>query len=260
MQSVFGTCVGGAVGGGKLPDQGGDHAKVPIFSFDKMWEYGFGQRNGTEVVDFHKLSIYGQTRFFNQRSLADAAVVQEGIYLSKEGDGRCYLVGKGLRLGQVKCEDADIFWICARALNPLQLLYISSGQDKTMAFFGVFFGYSLPNSGGCTCDPEDGLGHGLSFFVGNKGVGILIFFVCWKLLTFCFFPDLVIDVREKGISFRTGIYFGDFDKYKIRRIGGISLGRNDQLYWAERAVGFMGWLRFDGKLVNSNAIKYLLQA
>ena len=56
------------------------------------------------------------------------------------------------------------------------------------------------------------------------------------------------------------IYFGDFSKYKIRRIGGISLGRNEQLYWAERAVGFMGWMRFDGKLVNTNAIKSLLQA
>jgi len=62
------------------------------------------------------------------------------------------------------------------------------------------------------------------------------------------------------VTAKKHIYFGDFDKYKIRRIGGISLGRNDQLYWAERAVGFMGWLRFDGKLVNSNAIKYLLQA
>lgn len=56
------------------------------------------------------------------------------------------------------------------------------------------------------------------------------------------------------------IYFGDFSKYKIRRIGGMALGRNEQLYWAERAVGFMGWIRFDGKLVNSNAIKSLLQA
>lgn len=62
------------------------------------------------------------------------------------------------------------------------------------------------------------------------------------------------------VTAKKHIYFGDFDKYKIRRIGGVSLGRNDQLYWAERAVGFMGWLRFDGKLINSNAIKSLLQA
>ena len=62
------------------------------------------------------------------------------------------------------------------------------------------------------------------------------------------------------VTAKKHIYFGDFSKYKIRRIGGISLGRNEQLYWAERAVGFMGWMRFDGKLVNSNAVKYLLQA
>jgi HK97 family phage major capsid protein len=62
------------------------------------------------------------------------------------------------------------------------------------------------------------------------------------------------------VTAKKHIYFGDFSKYKIRRIGGISLGRNEQLYWAERAVGFMGWMRFDGKLVNANAIKSLLQA
>lgn len=62
------------------------------------------------------------------------------------------------------------------------------------------------------------------------------------------------------VTAKKHIYFGDFSKYKIRRIGGISLGRNEQLYWAERAVGFMGWMRFDGKLVNTNAIKSLLQA
>ena len=62
------------------------------------------------------------------------------------------------------------------------------------------------------------------------------------------------------VTAKKHIYFGDFSKYKIRRIGGISLGRNEQLYWTERAVGFMGWMRFDGKLVNTNAIKSLLQA
>ena len=62
------------------------------------------------------------------------------------------------------------------------------------------------------------------------------------------------------VTAKKHIYFGDFSKYKIRRIGGIALGRNEQLYWAERSVGFMGWIRFDGKLINSNAIKFLLQA
>jgi HK97 family phage major capsid protein len=62
------------------------------------------------------------------------------------------------------------------------------------------------------------------------------------------------------VTAKKHIYFGDFSKYKIRRIGGVSLSRNDSLYWAERAAGFMGFLRIDGNLVNSNAIKYLLQA
>ena len=56
------------------------------------------------------------------------------------------------------------------------------------------------------------------------------------------------------------IYLGDFGKFKVRRIGGINLSRNEQLYWAERAVGFMGYLRLDSNLVNANAIKYILQA
>jgi HK97 family phage major capsid protein len=56
------------------------------------------------------------------------------------------------------------------------------------------------------------------------------------------------------------VYFGDFSKYKIRRIGGINLSQNNMLYWASREVGFMGWLRLDGNLINANAIKYILQA
>ena len=56
------------------------------------------------------------------------------------------------------------------------------------------------------------------------------------------------------------LYFGDFSKYKVRRIGGIQMSRNDMLYWAERSVGFRAFQRIDGNLVNANAIKYLLQA
>lgn len=53
------------------------------------------------------------------------------------------------------------------------------------------------------------------------------------------------------------IYFGDWSKYVIRRIKDVSIERNDQLYWNYLEVGFMGWLRIDGKLINANAIKYL---
>lgn len=56
------------------------------------------------------------------------------------------------------------------------------------------------------------------------------------------------------------VYFGDMSKYKVRRIGGINMSRNDMLYWAERSVGFRAFQRIDGNLINANAIKYLLQA
>lgn len=55
------------------------------------------------------------------------------------------------------------------------------------------------------------------------------------------------------------LYFGDMSKYKVRRIGGIQMSRNDMLYWAERSVGFRAFQRIDGNLINANAIKYLLQ-
>lgn len=62
------------------------------------------------------------------------------------------------------------------------------------------------------------------------------------------------------VTAKRHIYFGDFNKFKVRRIGGINLSRNESLYWAERAVGFMGWLRLDSNLVNASAIRYILQA
>jgi HK97 family phage major capsid protein len=53
------------------------------------------------------------------------------------------------------------------------------------------------------------------------------------------------------------IYYGDFSKYIIRQIKTISIERNDSLYWNELNVGFMGWLRLDGNLVDGQAIKFL---
>lgn len=53
------------------------------------------------------------------------------------------------------------------------------------------------------------------------------------------------------------MYYGDFSKYVIRRIRGIGIERNDNAYWNELNVGFMGWTRLDGNLVDASAIKYL---
>ena len=62
------------------------------------------------------------------------------------------------------------------------------------------------------------------------------------------------------VTAKKHVWFGDFTSFVMRRIGGINLSRNEQLYWAERSVGFMGWLRFDSNLINANAIKYITQA
>jgi len=56
------------------------------------------------------------------------------------------------------------------------------------------------------------------------------------------------------------IWFGDFSKYVIRRISGVTIERNDSVYWDKDLAGFMGRTRLDGNLINTEAIKPLLQA
>lgn len=55
------------------------------------------------------------------------------------------------------------------------------------------------------------------------------------------------------------IYFGDFSKYVVRQIDGVSIERNDNAYWTAFTVGYMGWTRLDGNLLIQGAIKPLLQ-
>ncbi len=62
------------------------------------------------------------------------------------------------------------------------------------------------------------------------------------------------------VTAKKHIYFGDFSKFVVRKIGGISMSRNDSLYWAERSIGFMGFQRLDSNLINANAIKLITQA
>ena len=56
------------------------------------------------------------------------------------------------------------------------------------------------------------------------------------------------------------VYFGDFSKFKIMRVGGIHMSKEEHLYWATREVGFMGWERVASNLIAQGAIKYILQA
>lgn len=53
------------------------------------------------------------------------------------------------------------------------------------------------------------------------------------------------------------LLFGDFNKFVIRRVRGFEILRSDERYFELLQVAFMGWLRFDSRVMNTNAIKYL---
>ena len=50
----------------------------------------------------------------------------------------------------------------------------------------------------------------------------------------------------------------DFDKYVVRRAGGINLIRLDERYMDEMEVGFLVSARRDGHAVDTRAIKHLV--
>jgi len=56
------------------------------------------------------------------------------------------------------------------------------------------------------------------------------------------------------------IAFGDWSKYRIRNVKGFGMVRLKERFADQLADGFLGWLRTDGKLVNTDAIKLLVQA
>lgn len=70
-------------------------------------------------------------------------------------------------------------------------------------------------------------------------------------------PDMTNGLPVTGTKH---VWFGDFSKYVVRRIEGVSLERNDSVYWNSFTVGFMGWTRLDGNLLVQGAIRPLLQA
>lgn len=56
------------------------------------------------------------------------------------------------------------------------------------------------------------------------------------------------------------ILFGDFSKYIIRQVGGYQMARSTERYIDERSVVFFVFARFDADIIDSAAIKYLIQA
>ena len=53
--------------------------------------------------------------------------------------------------------------------------------------------------------------------------------------------------------------FGNFDKYAIRQVGSYIMGRSDERYFEERAVAFSLFARFDGRYLDTAAVKHLIE-
>lgn len=70
-------------------------------------------------------------------------------------------------------------------------------------------------------------------------------------------------INQDMPSLATGqkvIAFGDWSKYIIRQVGNFNLRRLDERYADDLVVGYVGWARFDGKLIDTNAVKHLITA
>lgn len=67
------------------------------------------------------------------------------------------------------------------------------------------------------------------------------------------------DMASMGASNKF-MAFGDFSKYIIRRVQDFNMVRLNELYMENLSVGFTAWARYDGKLLNTNAIKVMANA
>ena len=66
------------------------------------------------------------------------------------------------------------------------------------------------------------------------------------------------DMADIGASAKP-IAFGDWSKYIIRRVREVNIRRLDERFADDLSVGFLAFARYDGKLINTSAIKVLAQ-
>ncbi|HKY80265.1 MAG TPA: phage major capsid protein [Sphingobium sp.] len=78
-------------------------------------------------------------------------------------------------------------------------------------------------------------------------------------------PAMLLDkpysVNDDMAAIATGaktVLFGDFSRYWVRKVGAPLIGTVRERFWPK--IGMAGLIRFDGELVDSIAIKHLIQA
>lgn len=81
-------------------------------------------------------------------------------------------------------------------------------------------------------------------------------------------PDTILGYRywinnemdDLDTAANKAVLFGDFNKYEIRRVLGMTLRRSDDFYFDYRKIAFNMIARFDANLVDTAAIKYMAVA
>ena len=59
---------------------------------------------------------------------------------------------------------------------------------------------------------------------------------------------------------KKAVLFGDFSKYVVRRVREFAVRRLDERYAEFDQVGFIGFARYDGELLDTAAVKHLITA
>lgn len=76
-----------------------------------------------------------------------------------------------------------------------------------------------------------------------------------RLLGFQYFINQ--SMASSLVASAKAVAFGDFSKYKIRRVAEPQVIRLNERYMDELHIGMVGFARYDGKLLNTSAIKHL---
>lgn len=67
------------------------------------------------------------------------------------------------------------------------------------------------------------------------------------------------DMDAPGVS-KKPVLFGDFSKFIIRKVQDISIRRLDERFADANQTAFVGFMRLDGRLLNTAAVKHILNA
>ena len=73
-------------------------------------------------------------------------------------------------------------------------------------------------------------------------------------------PFSVNQAMANVATAQKSVLFGDFSRFIVRRVGQFQTVRLNERYMDALQVGFIGFMRLDGRLLNSAAVKHLLQA